>query len=463
MGKQLGRNHAPEHETVSLADYRLRHAQYKSDPDLQAAHAIAPWFCTWDDHESANNCYRTGAENHQPETEGEWSVRKAAAVQAYLEWMPVRDPVPGRAKEAIWRKFDIGELATLFLLETRLVGRGEELTFDELFMAPDVDRPAIATALKAKINDPQRTLLGAEQEAWLAQELKTSAASGKKWQVLGNQVTMAKVKMPDLQKYLPPEKYAQVSQGSKRFYATARWGLEWNLDAWAGFPAARERLYAAAKAAKARLITLTGDTHTSWANELHDNSGQKRGVEFGCTSVTSNGAGDNLPFEELNWMMPEANDEVLYYNAFSKGFTLLTLKADQVRGGVHQGLDDQEPRLFCLHRRQVHRPGERSGRNGRFATDYGRREHYSWVGRYSVFRLKTCPFRGNGTFPQGRINARGPSFHRHSFTDGRGSTWSTIPTPAPRRCSSSLARSALRAFAWTPMIRLSKPMSCSSS
>ena len=246
------------------------------------------------------------------------------------EWMPVRDPVPGRAKEAMWRKFDIGELATLFLLETRLVGRSEELTFDELFMAPDAERPAIATALKAKIADPQRTLMGAEQEAWLAQELKTSAASGKKWQVLGNQVTMAKVKMPDLQKLLPADKYAQVSQGAKRFYSTARWGLEWNLDAWAGFPAARERLYASAKAANARLITLTGDTHTSWANELHDASGQKRGVEFGCTSVTSNGAGDNVPFEELNWMMPEANDEVLYYNAFSKGFTLLTLKADQV-------------------------------------------------------------------------------------------------------------------------------------
>lgn len=330
MGKQLDRNHSPEHEIVSLADYRQRYAQYRSDPDLQAAHAIAPWFCTWDDHESANNSYRTGAENHQPETEGGWSERKAAAVQAYLEWMPVRDPVAGRAREAIWRKFDIGELATLFLLESRLVGRGEDLTFDEIFMAPDVERPAIVEALKAKINDPNRTMLGFEQEAWLAEELKASTAAGKKWQVLGNQVTMAKVKMPDLQTRLPPEKYEKVTQGSKRFYSTARWGLEWNLDAWSGFPEARERLYAAAKAAKARLVTLTGDTHTAWANELHDNKGQKRGVEFGCTSVTSPGAGDGMPFEELNWMMPEANDEVLYYNAFSKGFTVLTLKADQV-------------------------------------------------------------------------------------------------------------------------------------
>ena len=129
---------------------------------------------------------------------------------------------------------------------------------------------------------------------------------------------------------VPPEKYEKISQGSKRFWSTARWGFEWNLDSWCGFPQARERLYAAAKAANARLITLAGDTHTAWANELHDAKGQKRGVEFGCTSITSPGAGDSMPFEELNWMMPEANDEVLYYNAFAKGFTVLTLAADRV-------------------------------------------------------------------------------------------------------------------------------------
>jgi alkaline phosphatase D len=173
-------------------------------------------------------------------------------------------------------------------------------------------------------------MLGPEQEAWLADALKTSVREGKKWQVLGNQVTMAKVKMPDLRQGLPPEKYARVSDATKRRWSTTQYGFEWNLDAWSGFPAARERLYASARAANARLVTLTGDTHTAWANELHDNSGARRGVEFGCTSVTSPGAGDSIQFEELNWMMPEANDEVVYYDAFSKGFTLLTLRADQV-------------------------------------------------------------------------------------------------------------------------------------
>src|SRR5262245_61219369 len=166
VGKELGRNHEPASECVKLADYRTRYAQYRSDPDLQAAHAAAPWFCTWDDHETANNSYATGAENHQPETEGTWSERKAAAVQCYLEWMPVRDPVPGRPREAIFRKFDIGDLATLFLLESRLIARGPDLSIDEVGLAPDNQKQAVANAIMAKVNDPNRTLLGPEQEAW---------------------------------------------------------------------------------------------------------------------------------------------------------------------------------------------------------------------------------------------------------------------------------------------------------
>ena len=133
---------------------------------------------------------------------------RLAAVQAYLEWMPVRDPVPGSAREAIWRKFEIGDLATLFLLESRLVGRGEDLTFDEMFLAADADRPAIADSAEGEDqrSAAARCWAPSRKHGW-REELKTSAASGKKWQVLGNQVTMAKVKMPDLQSHLPPEKY----------------------------------------------------------------------------------------------------------------------------------------------------------------------------------------------------------------------------------------------------------------
>ncbi len=272
----------------------------------------------------------SGAENHQPDTEGDWMARKAAAVQAYLEWMPMRDPEAGKMRDAVWRKFDIGDLATLFLLETRLTARGEDITIDEIGLAADNQKLAVANGIKAKINDPNRRMMGPEQEAWLEEGFKASVASGKKWQVLGNQTVMAKIFMPDLKKGLSPEQYAQVSPGSRRFYESAKYGLEWDLDAWSGFPRSRDRLYASAKAANAKLVVLSGDSHTAWANELFDDNKRRWGVEFACTSVTSNGAGDSIPFKELNWLMPETNGDVLYYNAFDKGYTRLTLTADRV-------------------------------------------------------------------------------------------------------------------------------------
>lgn len=94
----LGRIPSPEVECVRIEDYRLRHAQAKGEAELQAAHAAAPWIVVWDDHETANNTWSGGAENHQPD-EGEWADRKRAALQAYYEWMPIRNPEPGRAFE----------------------------------------------------------------------------------------------------------------------------------------------------------------------------------------------------------------------------------------------------------------------------------------------------------------------------------------------------------------------------
>ena len=106
VATSIGREHDPVTEVVTLADYRMRHAQYKTDPNLQAAHAKAPWICTWDDHESTNNSYRTGAQNHNPEDgEGDWTDRKQAAIQAYFEWQPLREPAAGNITSAVWRSF----------------------------------------------------------------------------------------------------------------------------------------------------------------------------------------------------------------------------------------------------------------------------------------------------------------------------------------------------------------------
>ncbi|MEX0645065.1 MAG: alkaline phosphatase D family protein, partial [Parvularculaceae bacterium] len=102
-GARLGRPHDPPHEIVTLEDYRRRHAQYKADPSSRALHAAHPLIAIWDDHETANDSWKDGAENHDPATEGDWEARKRAALQAYYEWMPVREPEPGRAREALFR------------------------------------------------------------------------------------------------------------------------------------------------------------------------------------------------------------------------------------------------------------------------------------------------------------------------------------------------------------------------
>ena len=333
VGAQIGREVEPPHEIVKLDDYRQRYAQYRRDPMLQAAHAACVWYTTWDDHESTNNSYRTGAENHQPETEGEWSVRKAEAVQAYLEWMPVRDPKEGLAVGSIYRSFDIGDLATLFMLEGRLTGRSDELTYASALKLPEEEQMAGIQSILAEASSEERTMLGAVQEEWLAEGLKASTGSGKKWQILGNQVIMARVKAPNVADALPAEEKEAIYANApymKPYIEFTRYGLPLNLDAWDGFDAARERLYKTAEETGARLVTITGDTHTAWANELFDKKGARRGVEFGCTSVTSPGFGAMLPMPELNTMMAEKNEEVVYYDAFDHGFTLLTIADDQV-------------------------------------------------------------------------------------------------------------------------------------
>lgn len=333
-GEQLGRRHDPVTETVTLEDYRLRHAQYKSDTRLQAAHAVAPWYCTWDDHESTNNSYRNGAENHNPDQgEGDWTERKQTAVQAYLEWMPVRDPEVGRARESIYRSVDFGDLASLFMLESRLTGRSDEISwFTELGGLEPERVPLQSMITMGKVMDQNRTMLGQVQEDWLAEGLKASVEGGKTWQFLANQVVMANVKPPNLTQELSEEEVASITNGyARQLVPFSQLGLPWNLDAWDGFPAARERLYKSAKDAGARLITVTGDTHTAWANNLHSLSGELRGVEFGCTSVTSPGFGTYMPVERLGRLFAEANRDVAWYDPFGNGFTVVTLTPETAR------------------------------------------------------------------------------------------------------------------------------------
>jgi alkaline phosphatase D len=342
IGAQIGRVSDPPKELVTLADYRRRHAQYKTDPNLQAAHARCPWIVTWDDHETANDSFFGGAENHQPELDGDWKAREQAGVQAYFEWMPIRDPVPGAARGAIWRSFDFGDLASIVMLETRLTGRAEQLDYarditltQDAAGRPVPDIPGFMT----KLNDPARLIMPAAQEAFVAERLKESTGRGVTWQVLGNQVIMAEVRAPNFAALLPEAVKADLAQRYPNVAAQiefTRLGLPVNLDAWDGYPAARARLLKAAADAVASLIVVTGDTHTAWANELFLDPARttRVGVEFGATSVTSPGIADELPVPGLDFAAAfvGANPQtVKWHDPKNRGYLIVKLsKAEAV-------------------------------------------------------------------------------------------------------------------------------------
>ena len=280
-----GRFLDPLSETVSLAEYRLRHATYRRDPDLRRLTQLYPMILGWDDHESANDSYATGAQNHQPDSEGDWAVRKTAAIRAYREWLPVSD--------AAWASYEIGDLATLFRLETRLTARSKPFDIGEVLKgtaSAEAATQALLAFRNGDYRDPERTVLGIQQEAWLADGLKRSKAAGKTWQILSQQVLMGSSRTPRSLASAVTDAFPEFAR--QRLLAAilaSAAGIPFNMDAWDGYPAARERLYKASLDAGADLLVLAGDTHNAWAFEL-DHDGEKVGVEFGGQSVTSPGA-----------------------------------------------------------------------------------------------------------------------------------------------------------------------------
>lgn len=339
IGTKIGRLVDPPTECLTLDDYRRRHAQSKTDPQLQAAHARAAWIVVWDDHETANDAWMGGAENHQPDTEGAWTDRRDAAIRAWYEWMPIRDPQAGRSFEAVNRSFHFGDLASLIMLETRLMSRARIL--DYAADLPVVDGKPDIPAFMAKWRDPARELMGERQQEWLEGELTASVNAGRRWQLLGNQVVMARVVMPNLMEAVGgQEAFGQFlaglpdyAQGPARdSIGVAMMGLPYSLDTWDGFPAARERLYEACKAAGATPIVLSGDSHAFWANELWDGSGQTRvAAEFGATGISSPGYGVILNGVNVNPAFEALNKEVVYTDHNANGFVLVTLTREKAK------------------------------------------------------------------------------------------------------------------------------------
>jgi alkaline phosphatase D len=293
----------------------------------------------WDDHETANDSWIGGAEDHQPKTEGDWATRKAVAIKAYYEWMPIREPAAGALPEACWRRFQFGDVATLLMTETRLTARTHQLDYARDLVGSN-GKPDIP-GFVAKLKDPTRRMMGQGQEQWLAREVDASVKGGTAWQVLGNQVVMGRFVNPDLKAAMGDGPYTAllakipdyVASLLQQGHALSALDLPGNLDAWDGYPADRTRVYDIFKAGQARPIVLSGDSHAFWANELWDDAGTSRvAAEFGVTSVTSPGYGDYLPGAPLDAALVARNKEVKFTDQIAKGFLLVTLEHGRATG-----------------------------------------------------------------------------------------------------------------------------------
>ncbi|WP_296219956.1 alkaline phosphatase [uncultured Sphingomonas sp.] len=340
----------PKGESIHLADYRLRYASYRADPDLQALHARLPMIASWDDHESANNSWEGGAQNHDPASEGAWHERKAAAIQAWREWMPVSDEP--------WKAYDIGTLATLFRTDTRLAGRSASPELSTMLRSGDPVR-AMAQYRDSEWHDPARTMLGTQQEAWLHHALAQSVKRGAAWQLVGFGTIMGTMRVP-------PETAGWISQARpgaapyiQAAVAAGQAGLPTDLDNWGGYPAARQRFLASAQAADANLVVLCGDSHNAWAFDLALDGGKGApvGVEFAGQSVTSSGFETALAVDPATVAraLVAASPELKWCDTSRRGYMTLTVAPDRVSNDWHfvDTVRTRSPRATIGHSAQV--------------------------------------------------------------------------------------------------------------
>ncbi|RCK70260.1 alkaline phosphatase [Desertihabitans brevis] len=278
-------------ETMTLANYRQRHAQYKTDPDLQAAHAVAPWLVTWDDHELDNNWADEMPE--KPEEQPGFLARREAAFRAYYENMPLRpSSAPSGIDLQLYRRVRWGRLASFHMLDTRQY-RSDQACGD-----------GFATDCAAA-DDPSRSITGAAQEAWLLDGFRESDA---RWDLLGQQVFFA-VRDRD-------ESPAEAV----------------SMDAWDGYAASRRRITEGWLDAGVRNpVVLTGDVHTHWANELKadwdEPEGPSVGTELVTSSITSGGNGQDLEIGSYPWQ--EWNEHIKFQNQL-RGYVSTVITPDSM-------------------------------------------------------------------------------------------------------------------------------------
>ncbi|MFJ6388743.1 alkaline phosphatase D family protein [Streptomyces sp. NPDC091972] len=304
------RQHAPAHEILTLADYRIRHGRYKTDPDLQALHAVAPVIAIWDDHEFANDAWSGGAENHTEGAEGAWSARQAAAKQAYFEWMPVRTATAGTT----YRRLRFGKLADLSLLDLRSY------------------RSQQAGVGDGSVDDPERTITGRAQLDWLKAGLKSSDTT---WRLVGNSVMISPFAIGSLS--------ADLLKPLAELLGLPKEGLALNPDQWDGYTDDRRELLAHLRSNAIRnTVFLTGDIHMAWANDVPVDAGTyplspSAATEFVVTSVTSDNLDDILKVPEGTVtalaapVIRLANRHVHWVDTDRHGYGVLDITADRAQ------------------------------------------------------------------------------------------------------------------------------------
>ncbi|MBU2039651.1 MAG: alkaline phosphatase D family protein [Gammaproteobacteria bacterium] len=346
-------------ETLTLTHYRARYAKYRTDTALQLAHQKKPFICVWDDHELANDTWKGGAENHD-EDEGSFEERRAAAIQAYHEWLPIRS---GGDTAKIWRAFEFGNLVNLTMLDTRMYARDKPLSYSDYTTIVD-GKPVIdAAAFQTALADQGRGLLGSEQQQFAIGSIFNNNAT---WQVLGQQVLMGRIFIPielltklgEIEEKIKAGEDASATQAAVAGLLVELANLKdsdptstrlteaapYNLDAWDGYFPAREQILRRAQYFNKNLVVLAGDTHNAWASDLYtaNDSGEVQraagsvGVEFATSSVTSPGFETYVGFGAIPDPVARATqqagfelavtklvDDLKYLNSAQRGYMLV--------------------------------------------------------------------------------------------------------------------------------------------
>ena len=288
------RSHLPDHEITVLDDYRQRHAQYKTDSQLQAAHARHPFITVWDDHESANNSWQSGAQNHNPELEeGAWPDRKRAAVRAYFEWMPIR-AFPEDPAIRIYRSFAFGDLVDLMMLDTRLEGRSEQ---------------AAADTSSKSLDDPSRRILSNQQSHWLEDQLKASQKRNTRWRLIGQQVMFGQLIVDN---------------------------TILNMDQWDGYPGSRTKVLDMIEDNNIdNVAILTGDIHSSWAMDISrepfSENPKPLAVEFVTPSVTSPAVTDPVEAKERADSIMKALPHLHFVDLNLHGYISISINKERIK------------------------------------------------------------------------------------------------------------------------------------